>query len=406
MAEKFYKKKILFVMLGLTALIITGAFLLHKQKTKDIMAEATPDEVVTMVPVRNNMSVLTEPIASYTYADYQKADQIYNTVMLSTEKTEFFRGKYDKLMKATDLIEYKYGYFAGIDGISQTAFMEGKTEMCDIEIDVKQFKADMELNEKMKTGVYDVIQRAGVKEGMNQKEALKKIYDWFVANKEYDYTYESTSAYDPIFGDKGICCAFSYAFCLIAGECGIDIYWVESSPLDHMWNMVVLGGKQYEIDVTWGICNQTDDFFMVSKEKMEEYHQGSWGTISSTFKLPDEATLKQMAETTVGGITYQISGKHAIVVDVDESVRKGVIKRSVKIQDKSYPVTGIGKGAFRGCNSLKTLTIQTKRIGTFKGKGLNKCMSLKKIKVPKPSLKKYKRLLKKARVTNVKIRSI
>ena len=135
-----------------------------------------------------------------------------------------------------------------------------------------------------------------------------------------------------------------------------------------------------------------------------------------------------MIHDTSNGFEYKVSttGKSATVLFngmVDSKKTSVKIPATVKIDGVSYKVTGIaagafknkrnlkkitvgknittvGKNAFKGCKKLKTITIKSKnikKIGTGAFAGINKKAV---IKVPRKSLGKYKKLLKKAKLSN------
>lgn len=75
-----------------------------------------------------------------------------------------------------------------------------------------------------------------------------------------------------------------------------------------------------------------------------------------------------------------------------------VIPKKVKIGKKWYKVTGIAKNAFKGCKSLKKITIKTKtlkKVGKNAIKGIYKKAKIICPKKKKVYIKKYKKLFKK-----------
>lgn len=86
-------------------------------------------------------------------------------------------------------------------------------------------------------------------------ERLKYIHDWLVNNTTYSDTgaeYES-EADGPIVYGQALCEGYSKAFMYLAQRlgypciCSVGVANLE----DHMWNMVKIGVKWYNVDVTW-----------------------------------------------------------------------------------------------------------------------------------------------------------
>ena len=102
------------------------------------------------------------------------------------------------------------------------------------------------------------------------------------------------------------------------------------------------------------------------------------------------------ATVKIDGITYKIT-----------AIANGAFKNSKKLTSVTIGanVTSIGKNAFTGCGSLKTITIKgksLKKIGANAFKGINKKAT---IKVPKTKKKAYTKLLKnKGQAKTVKIK--
>lgn len=92
---------------------------------------------------------------------------------------------------------------------------------------------------------------------------LKYIHDWLINNTTYSDTgaeYES-EADGPIVYGQALCEGYSKAFMYLAQSLGYPcICSVGYANLqDHMWNMVKVGGKWYNVDVTWDDPDNPDD---------------------------------------------------------------------------------------------------------------------------------------------------
>lgn len=91
----------------------------------------------------------------------------------------------------------------------------------------------------------------------------------------------------------------------------------------------------------------------------------------------------------VNGVDYKVTAVSDNALKNNKKITKVTIGKNV---------TKIGKNAYSGCKNLKTITIKSTKITSI---GKNAFKGIKKnatIKVPKNKLKKYKSLLKKAKL--------
>lgn len=100
---------------------------------------------------------------------------------------------------------------------------------------------------------------SGINSQMTDLEKAAVLHDYLTINCEYDYdnylnnTIPSASytAYGVLVNHVGVCQGYALAYMYLLGEAGIDCYMVSSDPMNHAWNMVVLDGQNYQVDVTW-----------------------------------------------------------------------------------------------------------------------------------------------------------
>ncbi len=94
----------------------------------------------------------------------------------------------------------------------------------------------------------DIISKADP--GFSDFEKILYIHDYLTSNYEYDTSYKIHHAYDFFKNKKGVCQAYTEAFCSLMRKMGIRTSFVYSAKMNHIWNIVELNGKWYQIDAT------------------------------------------------------------------------------------------------------------------------------------------------------------
>lgn len=110
----------------------------------------------------------------------------------------------------------------------------------------------------------------------NAIEKLRFLHDTLKEKSYYTKITKSCgTSYGCIVEGEALCQGYTNAFTMLARKCGIVCGPVLNA--DHVWNYVVVDGKEYMIDLTWddakGIRSSTPyKYFMITKEKMSEDH--------------------------------------------------------------------------------------------------------------------------------------
>ena len=90
-------------------------------------------------------------------------------------------------------------------------------------------------------------------------EKVQAIYNWMIANFEYDYNYQTLLQYFNIRRTlstrKGVCYDFANLFAALCRSQNIPCYVVDGTPYnrateDHTWNRVYYDGLWWDLDVT------------------------------------------------------------------------------------------------------------------------------------------------------------
>lgn len=118
---------------------------------------------------------------------------------------------------------------------------------------------------------------------------LLRANDYLCLNFEYDTSLTVRKANDFFKQGKGVCQAYTLAFKAVCDRLGITGTTASSSAMNHIWNMVNVGGEWYHIDVTWN--DPTPDSklfahhknFMRSDEGISSTDHHSWASsVSAT----------------------------------------------------------------------------------------------------------------------------
>lgn len=98
-----------------------------------------------------------------------------------------------------------------------------------------------------------------IKPGMTELEKAVVLHDYLAVNCEYDKVrldektlpQTSYSAYGVLADGIAVCQGYALAYKLLLNKVGIECYMVTSDSMNHAWNLIVLNGEYYQVDVTW-----------------------------------------------------------------------------------------------------------------------------------------------------------
>ena len=116
--------------------------------------------------------------------------------------------------------------------------------------------------------VYKSVRKAGVKNKMPDKVAVRKITNWIADNVGYadDGSVDNHTGGKLFKKRTGDCIDYADAFCSMCKMCGIScklytgIAYNSSTDYGyHAWNRVKIGKKWYWIDPTWYDCGFYND---------------------------------------------------------------------------------------------------------------------------------------------------
>lgn len=116
-----------------------------------------------------------------------------------------------------------------------------------------------DVKSRIETKYNEIIEEAKKQE--NDFKKIKYVHDKLIEISQYhDYTDEEIASYQSIVSifDSGntVCAGYSYGFKFIMDQLGIKSIATrdignEDESKNHIWNMVELYGKWYNLDITW-----------------------------------------------------------------------------------------------------------------------------------------------------------
>lgn len=92
---------------------------------------------------------------------------------------------------------------------------------------------------------------AGVDDNWSDFEVALYLHDYLCLHFAYDTSYEIYDMYQFLLRGKGVCQAYTLTYMALLQRYGIEADVAVSQSMNHIWNIVTLGGVPYHVDVTW-----------------------------------------------------------------------------------------------------------------------------------------------------------
>ena len=249
------------------------------------------------------------------------------------------------------------------------------------------FYGNGELNPYTKTNTYDKTQidaiiaaRNEILAGVNLNTAPElielQIHDALINRTEYksDGYKTDQDIYGALVHRKAVCAGYSRAFSYLMNYVGIPTMYIRgkaggtSTNGNHAWNIVLIGGKWYEVDCTWDdqpksmhLDNVIHDYFNLTTAEMKEHNVLGSGKVK-TYHTRDESiiapiaygtkyTYKALKSGVTGNsyrITLDVNGEGATIGQTTAIAYDGVCCQLPYPTRKDYVFTGWYTKAFGG----------------------------------------------------------
>lgn len=130
---------------------------------------------------------------------------------------------------------------------------------------------------------------------LSDVEKLLLLHDRIAVACEYDYAnYNlgsipqiSHTMYGVFVNEVAVCQGYALAYAYLLDKLGIENYYCASKALFHAWNIVIVNGKSYHVDITmddlvWDVTGQVmHNNFLVSTEELRKNNHNAYDFDSS-----------------------------------------------------------------------------------------------------------------------------
>lgn len=106
------------------------------------------------------------------------------------------------------------------------------------------------------------------------------LHDYLATHAQYDETLQIRDAYTILVEGTGVCQAYTLAYRLLLNRVNITSGTVTSTSLNHIWNILLIDGNWYHVDVTWDdpikdrLGRVRHAYFCLSEDKLKTTEGG------------------------------------------------------------------------------------------------------------------------------------
>ncbi len=178
-------------------------------------------------------------------------DYIYEALMACREEIDLsaYQISKDEITALyTDVMNHRPELFFVQSGISYTYTSSGE---------VVSIKPKYLLTGKALTAAQVQYEQAldeicvGVDPTWSDFEIALYLHDYLCLHFSYDTDYEIYDTYRFLTKGEGVCQAYTLTYMALLSRYGIFSDVAVSESMNHIWNVITLGGKTYHVDVTW-----------------------------------------------------------------------------------------------------------------------------------------------------------
>ncbi len=193
-------------------------------------------------------TALTVSVSAY---DSEAVDFIHDKMLSETEEIDLaaYSMSPDELSEVFDILISSYPELFFVD-VSYTYNYTDDGVVISMEPKYKYkgnaLKSARSEYEKLLDGIM-----SGVKSSWSDVEKLLYFHDYMAVTLEYDLDSDISDAYTLMKSGRGVCSAYTHLFSALCERAGIEHSTAVSESMNHIWNIVKVGGQWYHVDVTW-----------------------------------------------------------------------------------------------------------------------------------------------------------
>lgn len=178
-----------------------------------------------------------------------------------------------------DYIRYQYG---GYD-LNYTQKINENIYYYTIEI-IPNYYTTLEQEEKVSERVSEILDSFHFTKNTSDFEKFLTIYNYIYNNVKYDEVHKKsennhlkTTAYSALFYKTAVCQGYCVLMYRMLREVGINTRIITGMALYedreeyHSWNIVMLDGMYYNIDITWDKQSENEDYFLKCDEDFNSH---------------------------------------------------------------------------------------------------------------------------------------
>lgn len=149
-----------------------------------------------------------------------------------------------------------------------------------------EYYSTAEEEEQVSKRVEEVIESLRLAEDASEYDRAKAVYDYICENVNYDTVHRHThgsghvqsTAYGALFYKTALCQGYSVLCYRLLKELGVDNRIITGmanagkTPERHAWNIVKIGDRYFNLDVTLGDVNESYDYFLKSDADLPGNH--------------------------------------------------------------------------------------------------------------------------------------
>ncbi len=224
-------------------------------------ASVSQEEPETDAVVSDEAETTTEMAYHYAYDqldDETKAvyDEIVNAIEAREEKTELSTTDLSVMEEAYQAIRYDHCEYFWLQKFSYVTYSNRKEEIKEIDF-TPEFSVTIEEQENLQKQIDAEADRmlADAPVDGSDYDKVLYVYDTLIDEVDYDKSAENNQNIISTFlTHRTVCQGYAYGAQYLLNRLGVPCTTIEGVTEDgnHSWNLVMMDGDYYYIDLTWG----------------------------------------------------------------------------------------------------------------------------------------------------------